>query len=70
MMQRARLACAAIAAGPFTPVVFERYEFIGGERGWLLGYPSETVNGQGCIVWSCTSRWSASAFTPAQEVAA
>jgi hypothetical protein len=59
LIQQARRACAAVAEGPFTPVVFERYEYIGGERGWRLGYPSETIGGFGCICWSDRSRWPA-----------
>lgn len=64
LMRIARTEAAAIASGPFTPVVFERYEFIGGERGWNLGYPSETVCGYGCIVWDSKPS------KPACEVAA
>jgi hypothetical protein len=52
MMQEARNACQRVAEGPFTPVVFEYYELIGGEKGWALGYPSETVSGHGCICWT------------------
>ena len=39
------------AEGPFTPVVFERYEFIGGERGWRLGFATTTALGHSCICW-------------------
>ena len=52
LMSDARYACMAVAAGPYTPVVFEPYEHIGGERGVLLGYQSETQDGRGCIVWT------------------
>lgn len=52
LMQRARMACEAVAAGPFTPLVLKRYgPLIGGECGICLGYPSETVEGRGCLVW-------------------
>lgn len=51
LMQMARLACEQVASGPFTPLVFERYEYFGGECGWRLGYPSTTLAGLGCIVW-------------------
>lgn len=57
-MQRARAECQAVALGPFTPVVFERYEYIGGERGWRLGYPIECGGGPG-IAWSDRSQWPA-----------
>jgi len=52
LMQRARSACEAVASGPFTPIVLERYEWIGGERGWSLGYQSSTRDGWACIVWT------------------
>lgn len=52
LMAESRHACMAVAVGPFTPVVFEPYEHIGGERGVLLGYQSETQTGAGCIVWT------------------
>jgi hypothetical protein len=52
LMSEARYACMAVASGPHTPVVFEPYEHIGGERGVLIGYPSETQEGRGCIVWT------------------
>lgn len=55
MMMEARIDCHRIAEGPYTPVVFERYEWIGGERGVTMGYPSETVNGQFCICWTHSS---------------
>lgn len=51
MMQEARYACQAVAQGPFTPVVFDAYEHMDGEYGYLLGHPSETVSGQSCIIW-------------------
>jgi hypothetical protein len=51
LIHRARMDCAVVAEGPFTPLVFERYEYIGGERGWLLGYPIECGAGSG-ICWS------------------
>ena len=52
LMRLARMDCEAVAEGQFTPIVLERYEFIGGERGVTLGYPSETGSGHGCIVWT------------------
>ena len=53
LIRRARLECEAIAIGPFTPIVLQPYgPWIGGERGMLLGYPSEAVSGHGCIVWN------------------
>lgn len=52
LIRMARLVCEAVAVGPFTPIVLQRYEFIGGERGFQLGYPSSTVDGRGCVVWS------------------
>lgn len=52
LIREARTACEAVAVGPFAPVVFERYNFIGGERGWLLGYPTETAEGRSAIVWT------------------
>ena len=58
LIQRARQACEAVAEGPFTPLVFERYEYIGGERGWRLGYPIECIGGPG-ICWSDRSQWPA-----------
>lgn len=51
LMRHNRMECEAVALGPFTPIVLERYHFIGGEQGVRLGYPSETVSGHGCIVW-------------------
>lgn len=51
LIQRSRMACSAVAVGPFTPIALERYEFIGGETGMTLGYPSETVDGHSCIIW-------------------
>jgi len=51
LMMEAKLDCQRIAEGAFTPVVFERYELIGGEKGITLGYPTETINGSSCIVW-------------------
>jgi hypothetical protein len=51
-MSESRYACMAVAEGPFTPVVLEPYEHIGGERGVMLGYQSETQDGAGCIVWT------------------
>lgn len=65
LIRSARSACEAVAVGPFTPIAFERYEFIGGERGWMLGYPSETLGGHGCIVWSSRSQWPA--IRPARQ---
>lgn len=52
LIQRARSACEAIASGPFTPIVLERYEWIGGERGVRLGYQSNTASGWASIVWT------------------
>lgn len=52
LMSRARQACEDVALGPFTPLVFERYEFIGGERGVLLGYPTESLDGRPGICWT------------------
>lgn len=46
LMRRARTACEEVATGPFTPIVFERYEFIGGERGVRLGRPIEFDDGR------------------------
>lgn len=46
-----RMACDSVAVGPFTPIVFERYNRIGGDSGWILGYPSQTLSGFNCIVW-------------------
>lgn len=51
LIQRARMACQEVAQGPFTPLAFVHYESIGGERGWLLGYPIECGGGPG-ICWS------------------
>ena len=59
LIQSARRECQAIAQGEFTPVVFERYEYIGGERGWRLGYPTETETGLSAVVWSDRSQWPA-----------
>ena len=54
LIRQARMDCEAMGAQPgaYTPIVFERYEFIGGERGFRVGHPSETVEGYGCIVWT------------------
>ncbi|MFL9669011.1 hypothetical protein WIX39_018825 [Variovorax sp. AB1(2024)] len=52
LMQRAHSTCEAVASGPFTPIVLERYEWIGGERGVRLGYQSNTANGWTAIVWT------------------
>lgn len=51
-MRRARLDCEAVAVGPFTPIVLERYTFIGGERGVRLGMPTQTEDGRGAIIWT------------------
>ena len=51
LMRLARMDCDAVAHGPYTPLVFKPYEFIGGERGILLGYPSHTKCGAPMIVW-------------------
>lgn len=61
LVRRARNECEAIAVGPFTPIVLERYEWIGGERGVRLGYPSETVEGRACIVWTDCAKATGSA---------
>lgn len=50
-MQEARYACKQVAEGDFTPVVFDTYEHMTGEYGYLLGHPGETVNGQSCVIW-------------------
>lgn len=55
LMMEAKIECQRVAEGSFTPVVFERYELIGGEKGICWGYPSETVNGRGCIIWTHSS---------------
>jgi hypothetical protein len=52
LIRTARMAAEANAVGPFTPVVIEPYSFIGGERGFLLGYPSESETGSACVVWT------------------
>lgn len=52
LIREARNECQRVAEGAFTPIALERYEFIGGERGWSLGYPSETAEGSSCIVWT------------------
>jgi hypothetical protein len=52
LMRLARAACEAIAEGPFTPIILERYEFIGGERGTLLGHESLTATGSRCMIWT------------------
>lgn len=52
LMRQAQMACAAVAAGPFTPIVIERYEHIGGERGYRLGRPTQTQSGRGGICWT------------------
>ena len=58
LIAEARREAEKLAAGPFTPVVFERYEFIGGERGVRLGYATETEDGQACVRWDhrCANR--------------
>lgn len=55
LMMEAKTECERIAEGSFTPVVFERYELIGGEKGICWGYPSETSTGRTCIVWTHSS---------------
>jgi hypothetical protein len=52
LMAEARRACMEKAAGPFTPIVLEPFEWIGGERGVGIAYPSETVAGDACIIWN------------------
>lgn len=52
LMRAAHSAAQAVAEGPFTPVVFERYEYIGGERGVRLGVPTETATGYAGICWT------------------
>lgn len=47
LMAQARRACAAVAQGDFSPIVLERYEWVTGETGWMLGRP----NGNG-ITWT------------------
>ena len=47
----ARRDCEAVAQGPFTPIVFVRREFIGGEREIGIGFLSSTTDGRSCIVW-------------------
>ncbi len=59
LMREARDALRDVAAGEFTPVVFEAYEYIGGERGWRLGYPCQTVGFESGVVWSDRSQWPA-----------
>jgi hypothetical protein len=51
LIEQARRDAQAVAEGPFTPVVFERYEWIGHAPGWRVGYPTTTVDGHCCIVW-------------------
>lgn len=55
MMNEARCYCNAVAVGEFTPVVFERYEWIGGEKGICWGHPSQTESGRSCIIWNHSS---------------
>jgi hypothetical protein len=50
--QAAKQSQSADLPAPFTPVVFERYEFIGGERGVRLGYPTKTESGQTGMCWT------------------
>ena len=52
LIREARQATEAIAVGPFTPIVLERYELIGGESGVRLGFPVETNTGRAGIAWS------------------
>ncbi len=52
LIREARDSLRDIAAGVFTPVVFEAYEHINGEHGWRLGYPSETQDGHACMIWT------------------
>ncbi len=52
LMREARDSLRDVAAGAFTPIVLEAYEHFDGERGWLLGYPSETQDGHSCVIWS------------------
>ncbi len=47
LLALSRAACSAVAEGDFTPIVLEPYEWITGERGWMLGRP----NGNG-ITWT------------------
>lgn len=51
LIRLARTACESVAEGPFTPVVFERFERIGGGVAVLLGFESTTAEGRRCIVW-------------------
>ncbi len=52
LIREARDSLRDVAAGEFTPIVLEAYEHIGGERGYLLGYPSETQDGHSCMIWT------------------
>jgi hypothetical protein len=54
LIQSAREAAMRIASGPFTPVVFERYEWVTGERGTLIGHATQTEDGRPCIAWRRT----------------
>lgn len=52
-MLQSRIACEAAGAkkGEYTPIIFDRYELIGGQKGISLAYPSETIDGRACIIW-------------------
>lgn len=52
LMAEARRECMAKAEGPYTPIVFEPFEWIGGECGVAVAYPSETATGHTCIIWN------------------
>lgn len=51
MMEESKIFCSRIAEGEFSHVVFERYEWISGEKGIRYGHLSNTVSGKPCIVW-------------------
>ena len=59
MMEESKIFCSRIAEGEFSPVIFERYEWIGGDKGIRYGHFSRTVEGKSCIVWkhSSLNRW-------------
>lgn len=54
LMRQSRSICEAMGAKPgaYTPIVLERYAFIGGERGIRLGRPTTTTSGTPCIAWT------------------